>query len=73
MFSNINKLKKGDIVKITSNSGYQVEYVVVKKKVILPSDTSCLKQQDEYKQLTLITCVNGVKNRLVVICREKSI
>ena len=44
---------------------------VYNKYVVKPTDTSCTTQHTNgYRELTLITCTNYGKERLVVKCRE---
>ncbi len=71
MFGNLHKLKNGDIAKLTDLSGRTIEYEVYDKFVVKPTDTSCTSQlTDGRKELTLITCTNHGKERLVVKLRE---
>ena len=68
------KLKNGDKAKLTDLSGNTVTYQVYDKKVIEPTDVSCTSQMlardMQIRELTLITCTNGGKQRLVVKLRE---
>ena len=73
-FSDLNKLVKGDEVKITDLYDNKCSYVVYEKEVIKPNDFSCLSEDKTNMKsfVTLITCINGIKNRLVVKCVEKN-
>lgn len=71
MFGKVKKLKNGDIIKLTNLYGETVEYQIFDKYVIDPNDVNCTKIVEEgTKEVTLITCTNGRKNRLVVKARE---
>ena len=71
LFGNLHKLKNGDIAELTDLSGRTLKYEVYNKKVVSPTDTSCTSQlTDGRKELTLITCTNNGKQRLVVKLRE---
>jgi len=74
MFGKLHKLKNGDKAELTDLSGNTVTYQVYDKKVIEPTDVSCTSQMlardMQIRELTLITCTNGGKQRLVVKLRE---
>ena len=71
MFGQLSKLSNGDIVEIEDLSGRTLTYKVYYKYVVKPTDTSCTSQlTNGKKELTLITCTNYGKERLVVKCRE---
>ncbi len=71
MFGKLHKLKNGDIAELTDLSGRTVKYKVYDKKVVEPTDTRCTSQLTKgNKELTLITCTNYGKQRLVVKLRE---
>lgn len=71
MFSNTNKLNIGDCIQMTGMDGKTVEYNVFDKYVIDPNDVECVKSVDENtREITLITCINGRKNRLIIKARE---
>jgi len=71
-FSNLYKLKTGDTITLTDLHNKSVTYIVFEKKIILPTDLSCLEQnkKDLKSYVTLVTCVNELKNRLVIKCIE---
>ena len=66
MFSKINKLKKGDIVKITDSSGRTIEYKVTTSYNVAPNNTKILEGTDHIRELTLFSCTSDLKNRYVV-------
>ena len=71
MFGKLHKLKNGDKAELTDLSGNTLKYQVYNKYVVEPTDTRCTSQlTDGRKELTLITCTNGGKQRLVVKLRE---
>ena len=74
MFGKLHKLKNGDTAELTDLTGNTITYQVYDKKVVEPTDTSCTSQLTarnmQKRELTLITCTNGGKQRLVVKLRE---
>lgn len=73
MFGKLHKLKNGDIAELTDLSGRTIKYQVYNKYVVKPTDTRCTSQlTNGKKELTLITCTNYGKERLVVKLREMS-
>lgn len=74
MFGKLYKLKNGDIAELTDLSGRTIKYKVYDKYVVEPTDTSCTSQlTNGKKELTLITCTNYGKQRLIVKLREVSV
>ena len=71
MFGKLHKLKNGDKAELTDLSGNTLKYQVYNKYVVETTDTRCTSQlTDGRKELTLITCTNGGKQRLVVKLRQ---
>ena len=71
MFGKVKKLQNGDIIKLTNLYGETTEYKIFDMYVIDPNDVSCTQVVEEgTKEVTLITCTNGRKNRLVTKARE---
>lgn len=71
MFSNTKKLTIGDIIEMTDLQGNSVEYAVFEKYTVNPNDTDCIKcVKENTREITLITCINGRSNRLIVKARE---
>lgn len=71
MFGKLSLIKNGDIVELTDNSGKTVKYTVYNKYVVEPDDVSCTSQlTNGNKEVTLITCTNYGKQRLVVKARQ---
>ena len=68
-FYNIKNLKAADVIKITDTSGMQLEYTVYEvQRNVDPNTTSYLNSFDGY-HVTLVTCENGGKARIVVKAR----
>lgn len=71
MFGKIDKLENGDIIELTDSQMVTIKYEVFDKYIIDPNDISCIYPVDENtREVTLITCTNRDKNRLVVKARE---
>ena len=71
MFGKIKKLQEGDIIELTDIQNVTLKYQVFKVYVIDPNDITCiLPEQENVREVTLITCTNGNKNRLIVKARE---
>ena len=69
-FSKVPTLENGDIIKITDTTGNVVEYSVYTKYNVVPSDTTCTDQRTNgKKEITLITCTNDSKERVIVKAR----
>lgn len=69
-FSKVPTLENGDIIRITDMSGKVVEYSVYAKYNVVPSDTTCTDQRTNGKrEITLITCTNDSKERVIVKAR----
>ena len=72
MFGGINKLENGDEILITDLYGNTVTYTVFDKYTTNPDDTSVLESIDSTKrEVTLINCSNGNKDRLIIRATEK--
>lgn len=71
MFGKLSQIKTGDKVYLQDMTGKKLEYRVYDRFVVYPEDVSCTSQiTNGLKELTLITCTNGGKQRLIVKCRE---
>lgn len=70
-FSKVPTLEIGDIVEITDLSGRTLQYKVYNKYEVDPTDVSCTTQlTNGKKEVTLITCTDDSKHRVVVKTRE---
>lgn len=73
MFGKTKKLEVGDVIELTDIQNVTLKYKVFKIYVIDPNDISCiLPEQEGTREVTLITCTNGNKNRLIVKAREEN-
>lgn len=71
MFGRLHELVNGDTVELEDLTGRKVKYQVYNKYVVKPTDTRCTSQKTNgKKELTLITCTNYGKERLIVRCRQ---
>ena len=70
MFGKLNRIKNGDIVELEDYTGKTVEYKVYNIFIVDPTDVACTSQLTNGKvEMTLITCAEGGRRRLVVKCR----
>ncbi len=70
-FSKVPTLQNGDIIEITDSSNKTVKYSVYANYQVEPSDISCIDQATNGKrEVTLITCTNDSKLRVIVKARE---
>lgn len=70
-FSKVPTLVVGDIIEITDLSGKTIKYKVYNKYEVAPTDVSCTTQlTNGKKEITLITCTDDSKKRVVVKARE---
>lgn len=71
MFGKIKKLEEGDIIELTDIQNTTLKYKVFKTYIIDPNDISCILPEEENKrEVTLITCTTGGKERYIVKARE---
>ena len=71
MFYNLKKLKIGDKIFISDNKTGKVEYEVYNLYKVIPEDVTCLEQETNGKrEVTLITCTNDSKKRIIVKAKE---
>ena len=70
-FSKVPNLVVGDTIEITDLSGKTLTYSVYDKYTVDPTDVSCTTQITNGKKIvTLITCTNDNKQRVVVKAQE---
>lgn len=70
-FSKVPTLVIGDTVELTDLSGRKITYEVYDKYTVDPNDTRCTTQlTGGKKEVTLITCTDDSKLRVVVKCKE---
>ena len=70
MFSNLKELKVGDKLYLTDNTVGKVEYQIYNMDKVIPEDVSCLDQETNSKEITLITCTNDSQKRIIVKAKE---
>lgn len=69
-FSKVPTLVNGDIIEITDIDGKTVKYSIYDKYEVVPEDLSCTSQlTNGKKEITLITCTNDSKMRVIVKAR----
>ena len=72
MFGKTKYLEIGDIIKLTNLKNETIEYEIFEIYSIEPDDVSCVESvEPETREVTLITCTNGHKNRLITKARQK--
>ena len=65
-FYPVRNLKDGDLIYISDNLGRKMTYTVYSvSRYVSPEDTSYLVHTEDY-HLTIVTCENGGKSRIVV-------
>lgn len=71
MFGKTKKLQIGDIVELTDLYGQTIQYSIYDIFVTDPNDVNILLPKDELiREVTLITCTNGNKQRLILKAKE---
>lgn len=71
MFGKTKKLQTDDIVELTDLSDKTIKYKIYDIFVTDPNDVTILETKDENKrEVTLITCTNGNKQRLILKAEE---
>ena len=71
MFGKTKYLQIGDKIKLTNLKNETIEYEIFKIYSIDPDDVSCVESVESgTREVTLITCTNGHKNRLVTKARQ---
>lgn len=73
MFKNLKKLEKGDNLFVIDKNGEKIEYQVYDVYKVLPENVECLSQEtNSKKEITLITCTNDSKKRIIIKARERN-
>ncbi len=70
MFGKTKKLQIGDIVELTDLKNQTIQYSIYDIFVTDPNDVSILLPKDNIREVTLITCTNGNKERLILKAKE---
>lgn len=72
MFSKVKELEIGDSLFISDENQGRLEYEIYDIYKVKPEDTTCLSQKTGgTRQVTLITCTNDSKFRIIVKAKEK--
>lgn len=70
-FSHVPLLSIGDTIEITDLTNRTLVYEIYDKYVVEPEDTTCTSQRTNgRKEVTLITCTNDSKQRVIVKAKE---
>lgn len=70
-FSKVPTLENGDIIELTDLTGRTLKYSVYDKYTVDPEDVACTSQLTGGKrEVTLITCTNDSKQRVIVKATE---
>lgn len=70
-FGKVPTLVVGDVIEITDLEGKTLKYSVYDIFTVYPTDTKCTSQLTQgKKEVTLITCTDNGKQRVVVKCTE---
>ena len=70
-FSHVPDLSIGDKIEIKDLNGQTITYKIYDKYVVQPDDVSCTSQRTNgLKEVTLITCTDDSKLRVIVKARE---
>ena len=71
MFGKTKNLNKGDIIELTDLEGKTIQYEIYDIFKTAPDDVSILlPKYEKVREVTLITCTNGNKQRLVLKAKE---
>ena len=71
MFGKTKYLQIGDKIRLTNLRNETIKYEIFKIYSIEPDDVECVERvQSGTREITLITCTNGHKNRLVTKARQ---
>lgn len=71
-FSNNKKLAEGDTIYITDNDGTKIKYVIYNKYETTPEDTDYMvRSTDGKREISLSTCTDDSKKRLILWAREE--
>ena len=65
IFRNLYKVKIGDIVEVQKENEV-FKYKITEREIVEPNDPSLLSQDLNKKEITLITCTNRAKQRLIL-------
>lgn len=73
MFGKTRKLEIGDTLELTDTDKKTIQYKIYNKFITDPKDVTILENNNkEVREVTLITCTNGNRNRLILKARENN-
>lgn len=71
MFGKLSQIQIGDLIELSDMNNSTVQYKVYDRYVVEPSNVACTSQlTGNRREVTLITCTNYGKERLIIKCRE---
>ena len=71
MFGKTNKLSIGDFIELIDLNNNTIQYQIYNKFITDPNDVTILQTKDKsIREVTLITCTDGNKSRLILQARE---
>ena len=71
-FSHLDEIKMGDKIELTGLSGDLVKYKVYDYLIVDPTNTDATSQKTNgLRELTIITCTDDVRGRIIVKAREE--
>lgn len=71
MFGKTNKLSIGDVIELIDLNNNTIQYQIYNKFITDPNDVTILQTKDKsIREVTLITCTDGNKSRLILQARE---
>lgn len=71
-FSDNKKLSKGDIIKITDQTGTMVTYEIYDMYETSPSDATYMQRDTAgAREISLSTCTDDSSARLIILAKEK--
>ncbi|MBQ9658625.1 MAG: sortase [Clostridia bacterium] len=71
MFGKTKKMQVNDLIELTDLTGNTIQYKIYNKFVTEPNDVTILETKDKtIREVTLITCTNGNRERLILKARE---
>lgn len=71
MFGKTKYLEIGDVVELTDLQNKTIQYKIYEKFITDPNDVTILETKDDtIREVTLITCTNGNRQRLIIKAKE---
>ena len=71
-FSNNKNLSNGDDIYITDGTGTKLKYVIYNIYITTPEDSDYMDREvGETKEITLVTCTDDTKSRLVICAKAE--